>query len=424
MMRWRSPSLITLLLWLSSFSLQARSQQPPASPSQRPTLGLVLEGGGALGLAHVGVLTWLEEHHIPVNYIAGTSMGALVGGAYATGLGANDLRKLVAGVDWDQVMSGAQPYSDLSFRRKEDARDYPNELEFGIRKGLQFPAGFNTGQDVSLIIDRLALPYSEVGSFNNLPVPFACVATNLTTGKATVFRSGSLSLAMRASMSIPGVFTPVYSKAGAYADGGLLNNLPIDVAREMGADVVLGVHLETMPLNPENLSSFSVLAQSVSIMISANELRSMEKADLLITVQLSKYNAMDFHDADKIIQAGYEAAAGKEKMLMRFAVDQASWDQYLSARTARRRTTAVPEFLAVSGLNANLSRQLETNLEPLVGKPIDFDDLNQHILELNGLGRFSSINYEFTAARRQTGPQDVHHRKDLCAAACPAAAPH
>ncbi|MGB6193647.1 MAG: patatin-like phospholipase family protein [Terracidiphilus sp.] len=402
MMRWPLSSLIILLLSLIS-SLPACAQS--VSPGQRPTLGIVLEGGGALGLAHVGVLTWLEEHHIPVNYVAGTSMGALVGGAYATGMGAGALRKLVDNINWDQVMAGSLPYDDLSFRRKEDARDYPNNLEFGIRKGVQFPGGFNTGQDVSLIIDRLALPYSEVGSFNDLPIPFACVATNLTTGKATVFRSGSFSSAMRATMSIPGVFTPVYSKEGTYADGGLLNNLPIDVAREMGADVVLGVHLESAPLNPESLSSFSVLSQSVSIMISANELRSMEKADLLITVPLSKYKTLDFRDAGKIIQAGYDAAAAKEKMLMRFAVDQAAWDQYIAARNARRRTIPVPKFVAVSGTNPNLSRQVETNLAPLVDKPIDFNDLNQRILELNGRGHFSSISYEFTRHDGQQGLQ-------------------
>ncbi len=405
MTRWQHLPFLLIPLFFLPLSFIAQSELPAPSTGRRPTLGLVLEGGGALGLAHIGVITWLEEHRIPVNYVAGTSMGALVGGAYATGIGAADLRRLVDHIDWDEVMSGTLPFSDLSFRRKEDARDYPNDLEFGIRKGVQFPAGFNTGQNVSFIIDRLTLPYSEIGSFNNLPIPFACVATNLKTGGAEVFRSGSLSSAMRASMSIPGVFTPVYSKNGALADGGLLNNLPIDLARQMGADVVLGVHLETAPLDTGNLSSFSVLSKSISIMISANELRSMEKADLLITVPLSKYNSMEFRDASKIIQAGYQAAAEKEKTLMSFAVDQATWDQYIAARNARRRTLPVPQFVAVSGTNANLSRQVETRLAPLVDKPINFDDLNKRILELNGMGRFSSITYEFMQRGGQQGLQ-------------------
>ena len=151
----------------------------------------------------------MEEHHIPVDYVAGTSMGGLVGGVYATGHNAAELRQVVNSINWDQVMAGQTPFDDLSFRRKEDARDYPNSLEFGLRKGLQFPAGFNSGQQVLLILDKVAAPYSEIKSFNDLPIPFACVATDLVSGKAHVFRSGSLSLAMRSTMSLPGIFSPV-----------------------------------------------------------------------------------------------------------------------------------------------------------------------------------------------------------------------
>lgn len=397
-------SSVFALLLLVSCALVAQDAPNSTGTGKRPTLGLVLEGGGALGLAHVGVIAWLEEHRIPVNYVAGTSMGGLVGGAYSTGIGATGLRKLVDGIKWDEVMSGRIPYPDLAFRRKEDARAYPNNLEFGLRKGVQFPAGFNTGQQVSLIIDRLALPYSNIGSFDNLPIPFACVATNLVTGKPQVFRSGSLSRAMRSTMSIPGVFTPVNRKDGIYADGGLLNNIPIDVAKQMGADVVLGVHLETAPLDPDaKLSSFAVLDRSIEVMISANELRSMEDADLMITVPLSKYTSMDFSHAQEIIQAGYAAAAAKGKVLSAFSVDQATWDKYVAARNARRKTNPTPEFVAVSGANANLSSQVEEHMSRVVGKPIDFDDLNQRILELNGLGRFSSVTYQFTQRNNQQG---------------------
>lgn len=403
MMRLRFLSGLILLLFLKP-PLQAQNQETSRSPGHRPTLGLVLEGGGALGLAHVGVITWLEEHHIPVNYVAGTSMGGLVGGAYATGIGAQGLRQLVDSINWDQVMSGKIPYSQLAFRRKEDARDYPNGLEFGFRKGVQFPAGFNSGQYVSLIVDRLALPYSNVGSFDNLPIPFACVATNLRTEKPEVFRSGSLSTAMRATMSIPGVFAPVNGKDGPYADGGLLNNIPIDLAKDMGADIVLGVHLEEAPMDPNaSLSSFSVLGRSISVMIAANELRSLEKADLLITVPLSKYTAMDFNDAEEIIKAGYEAAAAKERVLSTFSVDQATWDQYIAARDARRKTDPVPQFVAVSGANPRLSQEVQEGMAGMVDKPIDFKELNEKILSLNGLGRFSSVTYQIAQKNGQPG---------------------
>src|ERR1022692_2179920 len=256
-------------------------EQPPKS--KRSTVGLVLQGGGALGLAHVGVITWLEEHHIPVDYIAGTSMGGLVGAVYATGHNAAEMRQIVNGIPWDEVLSPYTPFDDLSFRRKQDARDYPNSLEFGIRKGIQFPGGLNSGQQVSLVLDKIALPYSEIKSFNDLPTPFACVATDLVSGKPKVFRSGSLSLALRSTMSLPGIFTPVRTKDAIYADGGLLQNIPVEEAKQMGADLTLAVRLAEAPMVANsNLSSFSVLGQSISVMISANELLSMEKADILI----------------------------------------------------------------------------------------------------------------------------------------------
>src|ERR1700757_1309230 len=244
-MRLRISAFLSSIVLVSSL-MPVVAQQPPKT--NRPTVGLVLQGGGALGLAHVGVITWLEEHHIPVDYIAGTSMGGLVGGVYATGHSAVEMRQIVNGIQWDEVIAGRTPFPDLAFRRKEDARDYPNSLEFGLRKGLQFPAGLNSGQQVSLVIDKITLPYSEIKSFNNLPTPFACVATDLVSGKPKVFHDGSLSLAMRSTMSLPGIFTPVRTKDAIYADGGLLQNIPVEVAKQMGADLTLAIHLEEAPV--------------------------------------------------------------------------------------------------------------------------------------------------------------------------------
>ncbi len=201
-------SLLALVVVCLISTLGLSQNLPKPETGQRAKVGLVLQGGGALGLAHVGVITWLEEHHIPVDYIAGTSMGGLVGGVYATGHNAVEMRQIVNGIPWDEVMAGVTPFQDLAFRRKQDARDYPNSLEFGLRKGLQFPAGLNSGQQVSLVLDKIALPYSELKSFNDLPTPFACVATDLVSGKPKVFRDGSLGLALRSTMSLPGIFTP------------------------------------------------------------------------------------------------------------------------------------------------------------------------------------------------------------------------
>jgi NTE family protein len=399
-----SQSRFAVLLSLLSLLISSRAIAQEAPPAHRPTVGLVLEGGGALGLAHIGVLMWLEEHHIPVQYISGTSMGGLVGGFYATGRSAPEVRDAVKTIPWNDVLKGMIPYQDLSFRRKQDARDYPNRLEFGIRKGLRFPEGFNNGQQVSFILDEIALPYSEVANFNELPTPFACVATDLVTNRRYVFRSGSLALALRSTMSLPGIFTPMRYNGQVFVDGGLLDNLPVDVVKEMGAEITLAIHLQTAPLNAtEPLSSLGVLGRSISTTIAANELRSMEIADLLVAVPLDKYTSTDYDDADAIIQAGYDAAAAKSKMLLTLQVDDAAWQQYLAGRHARQRSVPVPEFVEVKGTTSYLEKTIQQAMASEAGKPLDVESLQSKILYLQGLGRFSSIVYEMTEQNGKQG---------------------
>jgi NTE family protein len=236
----RAISYVLLLLIPCSVAAQ---EAPPSNaapllatqdrPQGRPRIGVALEGGGALGLAHIGVLEWFEEHHIPVDYVAGTSMGGLVGGFYATGMSPTELKKLIAGVDWNAVLGDATPYEDLSYRRKEDQRAYPNAFILGLRNGLSLPAGLNSGHQIGLLIDRITLPYYKLESFHTLPTPFRCVATDIVSGKQVVFEQGSLAEALRSTMSIPGAFAPVVDKDRVLVDGGLVNNLPTDVVKQM-----------------------------------------------------------------------------------------------------------------------------------------------------------------------------------------------
>jgi NTE family protein len=397
----------SFLLFVLAASIYGLSQDPPKSgKSGRPKLGLVLEGGGALGLAHIGVITWMEEHRIPVSYVAGTSMGGLVGGMYATGLSPAEVRQLINGIDWDQVLSGVTPFRDLSYRRKQDAREVPGQLEFGLRGGLQFPSGFNTGQEVNLVLDSVALPYSEVASFNDLPIPFACVASDLISGKPHVFRDGPLALAMRSTMSLPGIFTPVRSGKHLYADGFLLDNLPIDVAKEMGADVTLGIHLETAPMDPNtNLSSFGVLGQSISVMSAVNVLHSMEQADILVTVPLQKYTSLDYNKADAIIKLGYDAAASKATVLSAFSVSAAEWEEYLANRNARRRTAPIPKFVEVVGAVPQMAQAMEKQMSPLVGEPVETKRIDQDMMTIVGQGRFATATYSMIEKNGQQGLQ-------------------
>ncbi len=394
-----------LLFCILAARSYGQSEEPPKDDAARhPKLGLVLEGGGALGLAHIGVITWMEEHRIPVSYVAGTSMGGLVGGFYATGRSPAEIRELISGIDWDEVLSGVIPFRDLSYRRKQDAREVPGQLEFGLRGGLKFPSGFNTGQQ--LVLDEVALPYSEIPSFNDLPIPFACVASDLVSGKPRVFRDGPFALAMRSTMSLPGIFTPVRSGKHLYVDGFLLDNLPIDVAKEMGAEVTLGIHLETAPLDPNtNLSSFGVLGQSISVMSAVNVLRSMEQADILVTVPLQKYTTLDYNKADAIIKVGYDAAAAKATVLSAFSVSEAEWEDYLAKRNARRKTAPIPKFVEATGTSPQMAKAMEKQMSSLVGQPVDSKIIDQDMMTIVGTGRFATATYSMTEKNGDQGLQ-------------------
>jgi NTE family protein len=385
---------IFIALVLVSFTSTLSFPQNASIPESKPKIGLVLEGGGALGLAHIGVIQWLEEHRIPVSYIAGTSMGGLVGGLYATGRSPAEVRDLVGSIQWNDVLRGQIPFKNLTFRRKQDSVVYPGSIEFGLRKGLQFPEGFNTGQEVQFILDRVALPYSTIQNFDQLPIPFACVATDLVSSKEYVFRSGNLATAMRSTMSLPGFFSPIRVDRHVFADGGILNNLPVDVAKEMGADITLAVHLEIQPMAPtDSLSSFGVLGKSISVTIAANEMRSMEQADVLITVPLSKFGSMDYNQADALIKAGYAAAQNKASVLSRFSVDEAMWNQYLAERNARRRQAPKPEFVEVAGTDAHSARAIAKQFQPAVNQPPNPQELQHTIFNIQGDGRYSSLSY-------------------------------
>ncbi|MBV8833019.1 MAG: patatin-like phospholipase family protein [Acidobacteriaceae bacterium] len=395
-----------LLLFWESTSAKA------ANP--RPKIAVALQGGGAKGLAHIGVLRWLEEHHIPIDFVAGTSMGGLVGGLYATGYSPAEIQDMVDGVDWNQVMSGAIPYPDLAFRRKEDLRAFPNALEIGLRHRVQPPGGLNSGQFVRFIIDRYVLPYSDVKTFDELPVPFRCVATDMVSGKEVVFKDGSLADALRATMSIPGAFSPVKLNGSVLADGGLLNNLPTDVAKQMGADIVIGVHLTTGPVAPQNVTSLLEMAgRSTDVMIDANELRGMERADILITVSLVGYSTLDFSRIQEIIPKGYSAAQERAGVLDRLSLDEQAWSSYIASRKSKIiKTTPTPAFVEVKGTSPNLSRDIEQQMSSFVNKPIDPQALQTKLTTQAGLGRFNSLSYSLINRGNQPGLLITAEEKD------------
>jgi NTE family protein len=404
---------VLLSLFLAANLQLAQAQETRASADatatnkqrSRPKIGIALEGGGALGLAHIGVLQWFEDHHIPVDYIAGTSMGGLVGGLYATGKSPRELEQIVAAQSWDVIIGGKTPYEDLSYRRKEDSRDYPTFIQFGLKKGFSLPAGLNAGHQISLLIDRETLPYAELKSFDDLPIPYRCVATDLVTGQEVVFGDGSLPLAMRATMSIPGVFKPVRNGDQVLVDGGLIGNLPSDVVRKMGADIVIAVHLDVAPVKADEIQSFiSVLGRSIDVIIRDNELRGLSAADLVVKVDLHEFTSMNYEKSKAIIEKGLAATEQKQAVLQPFALNDADWRSYLSARDARKRNaTLVPQFIRVEGAGPGAAKHLEDFLQPLVGKPIDVKTLDQMLTRLTGIGKFDSVGYTQIQEGGRTG---------------------
>ena len=406
--RWRSyfrVFRIALVLFTASlFTLIVVAQNVPPAP-KRLTIGVALEGGGALGLAHIGVLRWFEQHHIPIDYLSGNSMGALVGGMYATGQSPDELEVLVKHMDWSFIIGGETPYQDLSFRRKEDVRAVQNDLVIGFKHGTTLPSGLSSGHQISLVIDRETLAYSAVKSFDDLPIPFRCVSTELISEKAHVFSTGPIGFAMRSSMSLPGIFAPMRDGDRLYVDGALVDNLPTDLVREMGPDVVIAIHLQVAPATADEIQSlFSVLGQSITVGTANTELRGMEAADIVVKVDVRKFTSLEFRKAEALIQKGMEAAEEKSKILLPYALDQAAWNEYVARRNARKKAAVgIPQFVRVEGTTPDAEQKIQEFLQPLVGKPIDTPKLDTYLTRLTGVGRFDSASYGLVQNDGQLG---------------------
>ena len=294
----------------------------PLSAQERKRVAVVLSGGGAKGTAHIGALKVIERAGIPVDIVTGTSMGSLIGGLYAIGYNADALDSLVRGLDWSYVISDRENMSrqSLSDRKKQNTYILSQGLTIGKRN--ENDGGFIKGKNINMLLEKLCMGYTDSIDFNRLPIPFACVATNLVDNTEVDFRSGRLPQALRASMAIPAVFSPVRIGKMVLVDGGLTNNYPVDLARAMGADIVIGVSVQDSLRTSENLNStISILMQMVDL----NTLNKLEdniaNTDLFIHVNPSGYSAASFNATavDTLIRRG-EAEATRH------------WDELLALK--------------------------------------------------------------------------------------------
>ncbi len=370
----------------------------PAQVSLRPKICLVLSGGGARGLAHVGVLKVLEELKVPIDCIAGTSMGAVVGGLYASGLRADDIEKIVRSLDWQEAFRDVPPRRDLAFRRKQDDRNFLVRLPLGLKHGrILLPKGLIQGQKLEETLRQLTLSVEDPADFDRLPTPFRAVATDLLTGDAVLLNKGDLAIAMRASISAPGVFPPVDYQGHLLVDGGLAENLPINVAREMHADVLI-VSDVSFPLQDRAQldSAISISNQMLAILVrkdSDRQLKTLGPQDVLIEPQLGTANATDFLSGVATVVQGEKAARGAADKLAALRLDTAGYAQYLAGRAARAPAQATIQFVRVDPQSKRYERTLLAEMQPLIGKPVDPVEVGKRITELYGLGNFETLDY-------------------------------
>jgi NTE family protein len=348
---------------------------PAVQPSGRAAVGVALEGGGALGLAHIGVLQWLEEHHVPVDRISGTSMGALVGAFYATGSSPAEMRALAVSDAFSRVFTLQTPYSDLSFRRRQDRRELPQAFIIGLRHHLTLRNALLTDRGVNEFLAGNLPGYNRQPlDYDQLPIPFRCVATDLNTLESVTFSSGPLPQAVRASISLPGVFPPVLAPNGHFlVDGGILDNLPTDVLkRDLHADAIIAVRLEDAPLaSSDTMSIVGVLDRAFDAGIQHNAAQALRLADVVVNVPVDSFSSTDYAHAAQLIDAGYKAAEQSRAALLRYALDADGWKAYLAARESRRcPQPGVLRQVRVEGGEPGAVREVLADLKPIEGRPI------------------------------------------------------
>jgi NTE family protein len=380
---------------------------PAVTPQGRPVIGLVLEGGGAMGLAHIGVLQWLEEHHIPVDRLSGTSMGALVGGLYASGHSVQELKAIATGTVLDTVFTLQVPYTDVSYRRREDRRDLPQAIQLGLKGGVSLRNSLLTDRALdSFLRDEFGAYNSHAVDYDQLPIPFRCVATDLTELKPLIFRGGPLPSAVRASISIPGVFAPVDYHKHFLVDGAIMDNLPVNVVkRDLGATVVIAVHLTDTPFAEGDIGSVvGVFARAFSAGTQRNVDESVKQADVLLLPATDKFTTMDYNKAQQLMDAGYKSANDQAGSLLRYALSDADWASYLAARRGRMRARPGRlqilrvETTAVAAGSEGAEKEVALDLAPLKKQPIDAAAITKDLRKVQANGSYEAAFETFSEA--------------------------
>ena len=375
-------------------AVAAQGQEP--SPEPRPRIGVALSGGGARGGAHVGVLQVLEELHVPVDAISGTSMGALIGGLYAAGVPIERLEQDLRGADWKDLLDDRPAYRDLVYRRKEDASRYLVDFELGFRGGkLRQPRGLRAGQKLAFEARMLLLDAPREANFLRFPIPFRATATDVETGDRVILDHGDLVESMLASIAIPGVFAPVALDGRLLVDGGIVDNLPVDLVREQAVDVVIAVDVGTPLADREKLRSmFSVLGQTLSFLTRKNTTSSLADADLVITPDLGGISSADFASTPEAITRGRDAALAMKDALLPYALDAVAWKDYVARRTPAPPAPHVVGGIRVEGAERVDPRAILSRMHSKPGDPLDPEILRKDLERVFGLDYFQRVTVD------------------------------
>ena len=381
----------------------------PALPEGRPRIGLVLGGGGARGIAHISVLRKLEEMHVPVDCIAGTSMGALVGAMYASGMSVDDIEKTVLGLDWQRLFDDSLDRPERSFRRKKDDDLVISAPGVGIgRKGVKIAGGILGGERILLLFEKLVEPVATIEDFDRLPIPFRAVAADINDGEPVLIQGGDLALAMRASMSLPGLFPPVPIDGHVLVDGGIARNLPVDVAKQMGADVIIAVDVGTplAQLDP-SASALAITSQLTGLMTVGNtreQIATLAATDVLITPALGEtVTTGSFDKGLEALSIGRDAAQAAQPRFAALSLDEASYRQHVATRTGRDSTPPLVQFVRLDNNSRYRDDVILSRVQVPLDQPLDSSALEDAMHQVYGLGTLSQATYEVVEEDGRTG---------------------
>jgi NTE family protein len=391
----------------------AQGQDPARAPVPQPRqrIALVLSGGGARGGAHIGVIKALQELRVPIDAIAGTSIGAIVGGFYVSGMTVQDMQNLVESLEWEDAFLNVTPRKLKSFRRKRDDYTFLVNQKPGLNGGqFQLPAGLVQGQVFDMVISRETLRASQVKSFDDLALPFRAVATDLATGRPVVLGSGDLARSLRASMSIPAALTPVEIDGRLLVDGGVSMNLPIEVAQQMGADVIIAVDVSSPLQTRETLKSVvDVTTQLTNLLGRASldeQLKKLKPNDVLIVPPFAPdFSAINFTHMHEAIETGYNAVMEHRVELSRYALDEDRYAAYVqNMRDPRMRELPKIDFIKIDNNSAIADSVIETRLADIkLGQQLDVDNVERAVNKVYGLEYYQNVRYKLTTQDGDTG---------------------